>query len=144
MEGRAPNGCTDPTALLECVTILLTYGANPNRKDKEGLSVLHYLSAGWQYPVVELLLDGFDNKMAGGKRSNCADVNIFDDIDGWTALHYVCSSNSLQHRYYIMYATKICLYSCFQSLIVECDIIFVELVLEKVTCYCRVYKRKKG
>eukprot|EP00603_Paraphysomonas_imperforata_P007992 CAMPEP_0114430546 /NCGR_PEP_ID=MMETSP0103-20121206/10098_1 /TAXON_ID=37642 ORGANISM="Paraphysomonas imperforata, Strain PA2" /NCGR_SAMPLE_ID=MMETSP0103 /ASSEMBLY_ACC=CAM_ASM_000201 /LENGTH=1336 /DNA_ID=CAMNT_0001599999 /DNA_START=113 /DNA_END=4123 /DNA_ORIENTATION=- len=97
VEGRAANGRPDPKALLSCVMILLTYGANPDRKDKEGLCVLHYLSAGWQYPVVELLLDGFDNKMAGGKRSNCADVNLFEESDGKTALHYVCSSETLQH-----------------------------------------------
>jgi ankyrin repeat protein len=99
VEGRSANGRTDPAALLSCVTTLLTYGANPDRQDKEGgLSVLHYLSAGWQYPVVELLLNGFENPLSAGQRTNCADVNVFEESEGWTALHYVCSTTSLQRR----------------------------------------------
>lgn len=98
MEGRAANGRSDPVALLSCVTTLLTYGAHPDRQDREGLCVLHYLSAGWQYPVVDLLLDGFDNPLSAGQRTHCADVNLFDQGEGLTALHYACSANSLQRR----------------------------------------------
>ena len=98
VEGRAPNGRPDPPALLACVTTLLTYGAHPDRQDREGRSILHFLSASWQYPVVDLLLDGFDNPLSAGQRTHCADVNLYDEGEGNTALHYACSTDSLQRR----------------------------------------------
>ena len=98
VEGRTNNGGRDQSALMSCVSTLLTYGADPNRKDKYGLTILHHLSAEWQYSVVELLLQGFDNPLNSGKRTTFADVNMHEDKNGWTALHFACGTESLLQR----------------------------------------------
>jgi hypothetical protein len=93
VEGRNVKGHTDITSLMKCVTCLLQAGANPNFKDKEGLSCLHYLSASWQYPVLEVLLNFGHNSPVEAQLS---DVNIRADSGGWTPLHYACSGQPLK------------------------------------------------
>lgn len=96
VEGRNVKGHTDISSLIKCVTCLLYAGADPNFKDKEGLSCLHYLCASWQYQVVEVILrfGNSDNKVPAG--SHRADVNIRADNGGWTPLHYACSGQPIK------------------------------------------------
>jgi hypothetical protein len=100
VEGRNVKGHTDITSLIKCVTCLLHSGANPNFKDKEGLSCLHFLSASWQYPVVEVILNfgrSSSNKSSLTSPENqLSDVNIRADNGGWTPLHYACSGQPLK------------------------------------------------
>jgi hypothetical protein len=100
VEGRNVQGHTDISSLVKCVTCLLAAGANPNLKDKEGLCSLHYLSASWQYPVIEVMLKfgrSLTKKMATvAADSQLSDVNIRADNGGWTPLHYACSGQPLK------------------------------------------------
>jgi hypothetical protein len=98
VEGRNVQGHTDIPSLIKCVTCLLDAGANPNLKDKEGLSSLHYLSASWQYPVVDAILKFGRSltKRTAATDSQLSDVNIRADNGGWTPLHYACSGQPIK------------------------------------------------
>lgn len=97
VEGRNVKGHTDIPSLIKCVTCLLHAGANPNFKDKEGLSCLHYLAASWQYPILEVLLKfGRSSPNKSSIETQLSNVNIRADSGGWTPLHYACSGQPLK------------------------------------------------
>jgi ankyrin repeat protein len=85
VEGKGVSGYTDTSALKRCVQILLGAGANPNVKDQEGYTVMHFACASWEYEVVDVLLS-----------KPTIDVNICSDQDGTTPLHLACTCVQLK------------------------------------------------
>jgi ankyrin repeat protein len=95
VEGRDVQGHTDIASLNKCVACLMRAGANPNLRDKEGLTVLHYLSASWQYQVIETMITSVNALTTMAPGTHVVNLNT-PDMDGWSALHFACSGNSLK------------------------------------------------
>lgn len=80
IEGRDLNGKTDTLALKKCVATLLTHQPNVSVIDRYGVSLVHHLSASWQYEALELLLE------AGG------DVNFAEFQFNMSPIHYAANA----------------------------------------------------
>ncbi len=84
VEGRDVEGHTDTAALKKCVACMLTHQPNVNTYDKAGYTMLHYLSASWQWEAAELLLTAE------------ADVSARCAGSGMTALHLACLASPIK------------------------------------------------
>eukprot|EP01032_Pedospumella_encystans_P009188 gene9188-10842_t len=84
VEGRDVEGHTDTAALKKCVACMLTHQPNVNTYDKAGYTMLHYLSASWQWEAAELLITAE------------ADVNARCAGTGMTPLHLACLASPIK------------------------------------------------
>jgi ankyrin repeat protein len=84
VEGRDIAGHTDNTALKKCVACMLTHQPNVNFFDQSGYTMLHYLSASWQFEAAELLLVAE------------ADVNARCAVSGMMPLHLACLAEPIK------------------------------------------------
>jgi len=84
VEGRDVSGRTDTNVLRKCVACMLTHQPNVNLYDQNGLTMVHYLAASWQYEALELLLQAE------------ADVNARVASTAMTALHLACKAEPIK------------------------------------------------
>jgi Ankyrin repeats (3 copies)/Ankyrin repeat len=86
VEGRDVSGKTDSRMLAQCLKTLLTNSADTDFKDEKGYTVMHYLSASWQYEPLNVILDHTEK----------ANIFSFSVEDGMNALHYACDASPLK------------------------------------------------
>lgn len=84
VEGRDLSGKSDAVALRKCIQCLLALNADPNVADRNGVSILKYLVASWQFDAAELLIEAR------------ADLLSPSGICAFSALHFAASAAPLK------------------------------------------------
>jgi ankyrin repeat protein len=81
IEGRNISGKTDSVLVRKCIESLISHKPNLHFSDSKAQTLLHYLSASWQYDGIEALLD-----------AGCSDVNAVDNRYFMAPLHYATNA----------------------------------------------------